>query len=606
MTSACFVVVLTIRIIEVSEVSIHNPSPQIPDVVRQTVTLDQTATNEVYTNTQHRMCFILRVMDVVLRLFLEALELLREQCSLSALVDATGRYNAPRCAESTRRSVLRRMEDWISNLDNDTIPASLFWLSGGAGAGKSALAQTLADKFQTNRKLAASFFFFKADLSRNNGDHLIPTLVYQLAKTFKGLTPFIEGKLHTNPDLFTKNRQTQAVDLLLEPLVRLSIQDFDRLKMLKDRPQLIVIDGLDECQDPYIQCDLLRIIAGIIRHLPYPFRFLITSRPESWVLKTFERDPDLQPIKVYRYNLSQDPGVDDDISEFLKQEFQAIRLHHPLRHSLPSTWPDQKAISMLVEGSSGHFIYASMVVKYLQSHQNDPRDRLDVVLELHRETNRPHSQLDELFKLILQGVDSVRLKEVLCAFGVIHLRSQRSGGLFEDYWSSDHVAIKDLFGVHSVLLFNPLLSVVAIQNETAEHVVIRIRHKSLLDFLLDFTRSGDLCINFDFVHEASANYVLKKIREEKCSKSLFDIFAKFSNCFIATHEFRSFAYHCQFAHLTGTLKSYLTGTCLVVPTQQHLSTNCSWEHPGKSLPLSIFYMFRTLSRKVIETRMAFV
>ena len=499
------------------------------------------------------------------------------------------------------------MEGWISN---DTLPASIFWLSGGAGAGKSSLAQTLADEFQKNGKLAASFFFFKADASRNIGDYLIPTLVYQLAKTFKGITPFIEKKLHTNPDLFTKNRQTQTVNLLLEPIVRLSIQDFDRSGMLEARPQLVVIDGLDECQDPDIQCDLLRIIGGITRHLPYPFRFLITSRPEGHILKTFERDPDLQVIKVDWYNLSQDPDADNDIYEFLEQGFQAIHFDHPLGRFLPSTWPDQKAISKLVENSSGHFIYASTVVRYLKSHQNDPRDRLDVILGLKRhETDRPYSQLDELFKLILQGVDSVRLKEVLCAFGVIHLRSQRSGGLFEDYWSSDHVAIKDLFGIHPVLLFNPLLSVVAIENETAEHVVIRILHKSLLDYLLDFTRSGDLRINFDFVHEASANYVLeKKIREDKCSKSLFDIFATFSNRFIATHEFRCFAYHCQFAHLTATstLKRHLTDTCLEVPTQQHLSNNYSWEHPGKSLPLSIFYMFRTLSRKVIETRTAFV
>lgn len=43
-------------------------------------------------------------------------------------------------------------------------PSSVFWLYGGAGAGKSALAQTLVEKFKKNGDLAASFFFFSGGM----------------------------------------------------------------------------------------------------------------------------------------------------------------------------------------------------------------------------------------------------------------------------------------------------------------------------------------------------------------------------------------------------------------------------------------------------------
>jgi replication-associated recombination protein RarA len=153
--------------------------------------------------------------------------LLRSNCSLSALVDASQRYDPPRCAEATRRDIIQKLEDWVRHDHRHSPPSSIFWLYGGAGAGKSALAQTLAEKFKTNEDLAASFFFFKADVNRNDGDRLIPTLALQLVQSFQGLTPIVEEMILRNPDLFKKSRQTQMLELLVEPLIRLSLEETD-------------------------------------------------------------------------------------------------------------------------------------------------------------------------------------------------------------------------------------------------------------------------------------------------------------------------------------------------------------------------------------------
>jgi hypothetical protein len=180
------------------------------------------------------------------------------------------------------------------------VPSSLFWLYGGAGVGKSAVAQSLSEKFQKKKELAASFFFFRGDPSRNNGDYLIPTLVSQLVDTLEGIGPFVEDRLCTRA-LFTKKYQVQIQELLIKPLLTLKSNGSPAAK-----PRLIVIDGLDECQNPDAQCELLRVIAQAIRQVPYPLRFLITSRPEARIMDVFNHDLDIQAIAVHRYNLSDD------------------------------------------------------------------------------------------------------------------------------------------------------------------------------------------------------------------------------------------------------------------------------------------------------------
>lgn len=54
---------------------------------------------------------------------------------------------------------------------------------------------------------------------------------------------------------------------------------------------------------------------------------------------------------------------------FLEKEF---RWSHCLSSYLPRVWPDKKSITSLVERSSGHFVYATTVIRYIQSDQHRP------------------------------------------------------------------------------------------------------------------------------------------------------------------------------------------------------------------------------------------
>jgi hypothetical protein len=443
--------------------------------------------------------------------------LLRSNCSLAALVDANERYDPPRCAEATRRDIIQKMEDWARHDGLHDAPSSILWLYGGAGAGKSALAQTLAERFKTNNDLAASFFFFKADANRNDGNRLIPTLSLQLVQAFEGLTPFVNRNILGNPDLFKKSRETQMLELLVEPLMRLSLEETNGVEYntrLKSHPRLVVIDGLDECLDSNTQCDLLRIIAITIPHLPYPLRFLITSRPESHITRAFQQDVG----NWAQYDLSNDSDADEDIRNFLEGEFAKIHRMHPLGRHLPSHWPPRASISSLVERSSGHFIYASTVIRFIQSPKHRPDDRLEVILGLKQPSakDRPFAPLDLLYMLIFREIeDPYQLEEVHRAFGIMHLRSMKIDGLFAmPLWKSDRHAIDTLLRLRPgdlVLLFDSLLSLVSVNDDN-----IRIFHKSLFDYLLDPSRSGDLQLDLGLAHETAAQYILWR---KKCQGS---------------------------------------------------------------------------------------
>ena len=391
--------------------------------------------------------------------------------------------------------------------------ASIFWLYGGAGVGKSALAQSLSESFQAKEELAASFFFFRNDVSRNNGDYLIPTLVSQLVNTFEGLDGFVGEGIRKSSDLFTKQYQVQMQELLVEPLCGLKSQkvqcSLPRCVIELLRPRLVVIDGLDECENPDVQCELLRIIARAIPRIPYPLRFLIASRPESHIARVFDHDRDLQAAIIRRYNLSDDADADTDIAKFLETEFEKICRIHPLAKYLPRDWPGRTAISRLVERSSGHFIYASTVIRYIQSPKHRPDDRLTVILRLQppQDQDRPYAQLDALYSFVLQGVeDPDQLEKICLVLGILYFHS-RKVGFFSCPTCSSQSEIEGFLNMKAgdlVLLLDPVLSVI-----TSTKYGVQIFHKSLFDYLLDPSRGGHLPFDLAQVHEIAATHILK-------------------------------------------------------------------------------------------------
>ena len=122
-------------------------------------------------------------------------------------------------------------------------------------------------------------------------------------------------------------------------------------------------------------------------------------------------------------------------------------------------------------------------------------------------------------------------------------------------------------------------------------------HKSLIDYLVDPTRSGHLGIPFDprQVHELAATYILRERIMANCCSVSFSIGLGSipTNCsFKAPSEFANFAYHCQYGYLNYDLKEYLRD--LEVPYPKILKTLVV----EVDLPAIIAHFFHALSRDV--------
>ncbi|TFK39277.1 hypothetical protein BDQ12DRAFT_735053 [Crucibulum laeve] len=205
----------------------------------------------------------------------------------------------------TREPIL---EDILSSISLSPLSSyKLLWLYGPPQIGKSTLAVELSKRLDSSGKLAASFFFSPSSPTRNHGNLFITTLAYQLASSFPPTKSLMEEVLSRNPLLMVSySLEMQAKLLIYEPLVKLQ-----RTLLF---PSSVVIDALDVCSP------LARIIwrflqIGISEYLDsFPLRFIIFTRPESWIKNDFLRH--FQPISLTR-DLSVYKCLNDDIHDYL-------------------------------------------------------------------------------------------------------------------------------------------------------------------------------------------------------------------------------------------------------------------------------------------------
>ncbi|TFK19131.1 hypothetical protein FA15DRAFT_674690 [Coprinopsis marcescibilis] len=199
----------------------------------------------------------------------------------SALYNAQERFDPPKCEENTRVGLLGAIRTWIE--DRSSTSARLQCITGSAGMGKSALVQTTAERCEPAGLVAATFFFSASDPERDNLQHFIPTIAYQIAlsnTSDPALGNCVFRAVDRDPSVFKRSIECQLEELILKPLRETFPQGYDQLFFLPSFPYLICIDGLDECVDRKSQTQLLRILSTTFIDDRLPFKILLASRPE--------------------------------------------------------------------------------------------------------------------------------------------------------------------------------------------------------------------------------------------------------------------------------------------------------------------------------------
>ncbi|KAJ3567734.1 hypothetical protein NP233_g6169 [Leucocoprinus birnbaumii] len=444
----------------------------------------------------------------------DGIVILYEASTPEAAFDAKERSYAPSCYPGTREQYIGDITNWAtaSNSD-DAMP--LFWMKGPAGVGKSAIAQTCAEKLQESNHLAAAFFF-SINGRRNDHTRFFPTLAHQLSALLPHYREIVTSKVAIDRTLVDKTMPVQFKSLIVEPLQEL------KEKGREVQQRTIVIDGLDECTSRAAQVEIIEIIVSSIRAGSTPFRWAIFSREEAHIIDAFKAPP----VSIYTQSvfLPISREADGEIEAYLRGGFINILRRRDFL-DLASSWPSEEDIQKLVEAAAGLFAHPATVIRFIDNHpSSDFRQTLKSVLisiaSPSSQLDSPYAELDSLYTLILQRVPEDLLPSMQLLFSNMALYGAREH-------TSWNIAITcNILGIPEFIfrrICQHLRAVIAFQLPPADaldgfndqktlfllyninstlrnklfkvHGTLSFHHKSFADFLVDPTRSSDFCVS---------------------------------------------------------------------------------------------------------------
>ena len=309
------------------------------------------------------------------------------------------------CMRGTRVQVLNNIDAWIK----DPKAPQIFWLTGHAGSGKSAIGHTVCTCASDDPDiiLGGSFFCSRSAGSAAQRDVrcIIPTLAQLLARQSPEFSVALAAELERDPDVLHKQISAQVELLLERPLLA-----------LKDSPKQVVfvIDALDECGSQLTSNGTLddpnshRIVSAMIEALVsfsrsptrLPVKFLVTSRPETHI-----RDTPISDVafsKVLLLHTVDKSQVTEDIRLYISAQLSSTQT---LRKSFTND-----DIEVLAQLCDGLFIVATTALQYTFSDGADNAlFRYKALLNATRDglSNGAVAPLDRIYAHILSDATRV-------------------------------------------------------------------------------------------------------------------------------------------------------------------------------------------------------
>ncbi|KIJ52870.1 hypothetical protein M422DRAFT_242813, partial [Sphaerobolus stellatus SS14] len=371
------------------------------------------------------------------------------------------------CIQGTRVKVLDAITQWAFK---DDIDSHICLLLGPAGAGKSAIAHSVARIFDGLGRLGSSFCFIRGDTSRRLQLYL-PTLARDLAHRDPHIKKSL-GHVIEDPSL----RKTDDLGDQFDHFITQTAQGCSLIG-----PIFIVIDALDECGDGKPRKVFFKLLTNpeTMKKLPSNFRFFITSRPDQDVQEEFSK------MHIVQLQDEQDKeNVDKDILSFVCDELQ------PPRQGI--TEADCKQI---VKKSESLFQWASVACQFVQAAAERAESPLDAMEEVLKSGSGLYelytTTLNNRFKMIEPGF-SQRFKRVLgFILGISQPLPKVSLSLLWKLVFGEKIALKmDYILSHLGSLFNGI----------SDAAVVSPIHTSVRDFFTSPDDSGAFFIQTEEHH----------------------------------------------------------------------------------------------------------
>ena len=397
----------------------------------------------------------------------------------NAAYDCGPRANS-KCFEGTRVEVVEEIDGWADSPSD----RHLCLLDGPAGFGKSAIARTVAHRWNDSKRLLGTFFFFRNSGDQGKGVRLVPTLSYQLTLSMPETKQSIENALIDDPSLLNRPLERQFQKLIIDPILTLP-----NPKLLGS-PMRIIIDALDECDDHDFIPQLIETITRI-DYSKFPVFFLFTSRREEHIRKAFESS--------FNHSISLSNTAFDvhrDIEHFLRSQFDDIyEKDRRLMENIPLPWPSPRDLDEIVGKVDGSFIFASTLAKYI-GEGREPPQRLKLIVEMHNGVDDMYTEIiqqfweDGHFPIVFSTI--MLLRTPLSIAGLASLLNLTVPEI-----------LIEIFKVQSIL-------VIPADNKTPLDVV----HTSLREFSVSKKRSGALFVNSPQNHLTTAEHCLEVMSKQ--------------------------------------------------------------------------------------------
>ncbi|KAJ3029133.1 hypothetical protein HDV00_009722 [Rhizophlyctis rosea] len=376
-------------------------------------------------------------------------------------IDEVHRRSMP----GTREWLLQDVRRWAH--DSFEHSASVFWLAGLEGTGKTVIAAHVINQFR-DMPVLGGYFMCSADRAdRNNPIELIHTIAYPLAIKFPSIATHLLELQKTEPDVFTTVEVSRAFEKLI-------VSPLSELQSVTSSKVVVVLDALDECGSPSStdRRDFLWALGNVT--LPSNLKIFITSRPEIDIRGA------LTSLQPYEINLDQERNEAD---LFL---FASSILAHKFGQT--SREEKDKLLRTMVDKSQGSFLWLYLGTEVV-------RKAADGVGALKLLGNQGHKSadwaVDGMYSTVLgdaiyrRGDNMKWCQQFRLVIGAI-VRIRFPLGLHDLAWLLD----LDIDIVEDMLrLVDSLIHIADDQ--------IRPIHRSFGEFMVDLDRCGDLRVAID-------------------------------------------------------------------------------------------------------------
>ena len=242
-----------------------------------------------------------------------------------------------------RVALFERIRQWVA----DPAGSQIFWLRGGPGLGKSAIAATLAHGWG---EVGAVHFCEASSSDKRDASRAVLSIAYQLSThldTYRERLSRLDLERETVKD---------AITLFNNLLVDLLARNFP----VPSHPWVVVIDALDEATQTDGSNPLADLIAHDWARLPGWLRLMVSSRPDMEVVNRLQS---IEPVEM----LGSDPEQQADLRTYVEESLREM-----------SRESEVGSIDRILARSEGSYEYVVRLLEDIRDGRCDPNNPVDL------------------------------------------------------------------------------------------------------------------------------------------------------------------------------------------------------------------------------------